>query len=528
MSVSRRELIAGAAALAWAARPAQAAEAAISIALSARAVGTLDPTKTVLGADNWACRQIFDTLVVPDDGTFAITPADFRPGLAETWESSPDARSWIFHLRPGVRWHQDQGEVTADDVVFSFGRLIDPSVVVSGKVLYGNIVSVEALDKLTVQFRLKRPDPLFCGSCAYTMSGNIVPRRAYTERGDAFGQNPVGSGAFAVDKVELNRGVTLRGFDGYFRGAPKVQQLQVRYILDTTARTLAFLSGQVDMIEGARTPGWMQSIAQRKPSIAFDLTKPGSVNTLHLNLTRKPLDDLRVRQALRIGIDSAALASAYAGLAGPMWGINPPQFAGSVKPEDLPPELRYAYDPDRAKKLLADAGFASGLTIQAFTSQREDYSAIMLMVQEQLRKIGVNLDLKIIDHTSMQNDNRRDLNSMALESSSYPPVPTQALLQQLSSRAVVKPDSTGGGNYSHYGVAMPGVDTLLEQALDEPNFARRAELCQAVERQVLRDLPDLGMITLSYVIARNPRVDLGYKVQSGYAYWPLHRARVVA
>jgi peptide/nickel transport system substrate-binding protein len=106
-------------------------------------------------------------------------------------------------------------------------------------------------------------------------------------------------------------------------------------------------------------------------------------------------------------------------------------------------------------------------------------------------------------------------------------VPTQALLEQLSSSAVVKPDSTGGGNFSHYGVAIPGVDALLERVLDEPDFARRAALCQDVERQVLRDLPDLGLLTLSYVIARNPRVDLGYPVTSGYAYWPLRRARVI-
>jgi peptide/nickel transport system substrate-binding protein len=529
MSIARRSLLAGlplAAGLLG--KRAEAADAGMSIALSARAVGTLDPTKTVLGADNWACRQIFDTLVVPEDGTFAITPAEFKPSLAQSWDSAADARTWTFHLRQGALWQKDQGEVTSDDVAFSFGRLIDPGINVSNKVLYANIATVEAVDKYTVRFTLKRPDPLFCGSSVYTMSANILPKRAYTERGDAFGQDPVGSGAYATERLELNKGVSLRGFDRHFAGAPIVKQLQVLYMLDTTARTLAFLSGQVDMIEGARTPGWMQSMQQRKPGITFDATKPGSINTLHLNLTRKPLDDLRVRQAIRCAIDSQALARAYGTMGGPMWGISPTDFAGSVSPDSLPPELRYPYDPERAKKLLAEAGFAGGLTIPAFTSQREDYSAIMLMVQEQLRKVGINLALKIIDHTSMQNDNRRDLNSMAMESSSYPPVPTQALLQQLSSSAVVKPDSTGGGNYSHYGVAIPGVDALLEKALDEPDFSRRAALCQEVERQVLRDLPDIGLLTLSYVIARNPRIDVGYPVKSGYAYWPLRRARIVA
>lgn len=531
MTLTRRrflELSGAAAALSAQAGPAQAAKDTIAIALAARAVGTLNPQTTTLGADNWACRQIFDTLVVPENGTFAIKPTDFRPNLAESWDSSPDAKTWTFRLRRGVKWHKGYGEVTADDVAFTYGRLLDPKIVVSNKVLYDNIASVAAKDSHTIEYRLKRPDPLFCGSSIYTMGGNILCRKAFEERGDKFGTDPIGSGAYEVERVDLSKGVYLKAFKDYFNGEAATPNLQVLYMLDTTARTLAFLSGQVDIIEGVRTPGWMQSIKQRKADTLFDGTKPGSVNTLLINLTRKPLDDLRVRQAIRCGIDSRAVAGAYGDMGGQMWGINPPQFAGSVSDKDLSPELRFPYDPDRAKKLLAEAGFGGGLTISCFTSQREDYSAIMLMVQEQLRKVGINLDMRIADHTSMHNDNRRDLNALALISSSYPPVPTQALLEQLSAKSVVKPDGSGGTNYSHYGVALPGVDGLLERVLDEPDFDKRVALCQDVERQVLRDLPDIGLLTLSYVTARNPRVDLGYEVKSGYAYWPLRTARLKA
>jgi peptide/nickel transport system substrate-binding protein len=151
----------------------------------------------------------------------------------------------------------------------------------------------------------------------------------------------------------------------------------------------------------------------------------------------------------------------------------------------------------------------------------------MLIIQEQLRAAGINLDLKIIDHATMHAENRKDRNTVALYSSSYPPVPTQPFLQWLSKAAEVKADGSGQDNYSHYGVALPGVDELLEKAQDEPDFDKRTALIQDVERQVLRDLPLLGIVTLSYVIARNPRVDIGYPVKSGYAYWPLNRARRV-
>lgn len=527
----RRKVLGSLAALPAVAGSTRAAAAAgrdtIAIALAARGVGTLLPSATTLGADNWACRQIYDTLVVPENGAFASTPAEFRPGLAERWESSADGKTWTFHLRRGTSWQKGYGEVTAADAAFTFGRLADPKALVSNRVLYENIAAVSAPESHVVQFRLKRPDPLFCGSAIYTMGGNILCRKAFEERGEErFAQDPVGSGAYEVERVDLAKGVYLRAFKDHFAGPAATPNLQILYLLDTTARTLAFLSGQVDIIEGARTPGWMQSIRQRKRDTLFDATKPGSVNTLQLNLTRKPLDDLRVRQAIRYAIDSHALAAAYGDMGGQMWGINPPQFPGSVSPANLPPELRYAYDPDRAKALLAEAGYAQGVRIAAFTSQREDYSAIMLMVQEQLRKVGITLDMKIIDHASMHNDNRRDLNSMAMQSSSYPPVPTQALLEQLSGNAVVKPDGTGGTNYSHYGAALPGVDPLLERVLDEPEFERRVALCRDVELQVLRDLPDIGLLTLSYVTARNPRVELGYPVTSGYAYWPLRTATV--
>ena len=196
--------------------------------------------------------------MIPDDGTFAVKPDDFRPNLAEKWESSPDAKTWTFHLRQGVRFHKGQGELSADDVVFTFSRQIDPKVVTSGKVLYANIADVTALDPLTVQFRLKRPDPLFCGSSIYTMGGNILPRKAFTERGDKFALDPIGTGAFVFERVDMSKGFTFSGNKDYFRGPPASGELRVLYILDTTARTLAFLSGQVDMIEGARTPGWME------------------------------------------------------------------------------------------------------------------------------------------------------------------------------------------------------------------------------------------------------------------------------
>ncbi|HEY4200840.1 MAG TPA: ABC transporter substrate-binding protein [Devosiaceae bacterium] len=537
MGLSRRDFLvqAGAAGAAVAVGsavgigPAAAQEKVLTIALAARAPAGLNPQQSGLtGGDNWGIAQVFDCLVNSDPGTFAIKPDDVRPELAESWESSADAKTWTYKLRAGVKFHKGYGEVTADDVTFTFGRLIDPKIVTAGKTLYSNIASVEAVDPMTVKFTLKGPDPLFNISTIATLTASIISKKAFEEKGeDGFKFDPIGTGPYQVLKVDPNSSVMYEANPDYFGGVAATKHLTISFIADTTARTLAFLSGQVDMIEGARTPGWIPGIQQRAANTKFDLTKPGSLNHLMLDLTKKPLDDLRVRQAIRYAIDNSAIAKAFGDSATPMVGMIPSQFEGGVKTDELPPELQYKPDVAKAKALLAEAGFANGVTISCFTSQREDYAAIMLMIQEQLRAAGITLDMQIIDHNTFHAQNVKGLNSITLNSSSYPPVPTQPLLDQISSKSEVKPDGSGGINFSHYGVAMPGADDLIAQALNEPDFAKRIAIVKQIEQKVLTDLPDMGIITLSYLIARNPRVDLGYEVKSGYAYWPLDKAKFV-
>ena len=500
----------------------------MTFALAARSPNSLEPAVVVQGADNWVNMQIFDTLVRPEDGTFAVTPGDFKPSLAESWTSSADGRTWTFQLRKGVKFHGGYGEMTSDDVVYTFERLLDPKRPVDRQPLYaGTLESITAEGPGTVVFKLKRPDPLFCGSILYTRGGCIVSRKASTERGDKHAMNPIGTGAYEFDRIDPANGVFLKAFAQHWEGPPGVPELRFSYILDTTARTLALLAGKVDMIEGVRAPGWIPSIQARKKDLQFDMTAPGSINTLHINMTRKPFDDLRIRQAVRYAIDKEAIAKSLAPMGKPMVGLMAPTYAGAVTDDELPPELRYKYDPDRAKKLLAEAGFASGLSFSNYMSTREDYSSNMLIVQEQLRKVGMNMDMSMIDHTTYHLNNRKNLNTLVMFSSSYPPTLAQIFIDQLAKESEVKADGTGGINFSHYGAVMPGIDGALEALDNEPTFDAIVKTVKQMEIQVLRDLPLISLGSLSYVIVRNPRIDLGYKVRSGYAYWPLKRARVV-
>ena len=529
--MNRREVLRAGSAAALAAslasvRPAAAQEAnVIRVGLAAGKPRHTDPNQVVQGADNWSTEQIYEQLVRPDDGTFAVKPEEYRPTLAVSWTASPDARTWSFKLREGVQFHKGYGEMTAEDVVYSFQRAMTTG---TNGPIYANIAEVTADGRYAVTIKLKNPDALFLGTSVFLNNASIVSKAAAEKLGAGFATDAVGTGPYELANFDPNGAITLKRFDGYWGPKAKIANIECVYIADTTARTLALLGGKIDMMEAVRAPGWVQSMLQRDKTLKIDMTAPGSFNTLHINLNRKPFDQLKVRQALMHAIDRKALAQGLAPMGGELACLQPAQFPGGFTLDQLPAELRYPHDPKKAKALLAEAGFPNGISFVTLCSKREDYASIMLLVQEQLRLAGFNMDLKIGDHTAYHADNRSDKNTLAMMSSSYPPIPTQLYTQQLSAAAEVQSDGKGGINFSHYGVAMPGIDALLAKAQAATNFAEYGEICRAIEIQVLRDLPLIGLSTLSFTMARRANLDLGYPVTGGYARWRLHRATKTA
>ena len=531
MGMNRRifvELTAATAAItAVGAAPAAAQDAdTLRMGIAANGPRHSDPNLTTQGSDNWATEQMYEQLVRPDDGRFALTPEEYLPTLATEWTNSDDAKTWKFKLREGVQFHRGYGEMTSEDVVFSYKRAIAEG---TNKTILSNIADVVADGPYDVTITLTAPDVNLLGTSIFNNNTSIISKKAYEEiGGEAFATDAVGTGPYELVKFDPESGTVLKRHEDYWGEKAKIANVECVYIADTTARTLALLGGDVDIIEAVRAPGWIDSILQRDPTMQIDMTVPGSFNTLHINLTRAPFDNLLVRQALMHAIDRPAVAAALAPMGGTMAGLQPDFFPAGFKIEDLPEELQYPYDPEKAKALLAEAGYPDGISFDSNCSQREDYSSTMLIVQEQLRAAGFNMNLIIGDHTAYHADNRSDKNTLAMHSSSYPPIPTQIYFQQLASRSEVKADGTGGGNYSHYGVAMPGIDDLLEQALSATDYESYLDACKKIELQVLRDLPLIGLSTLSFTAVRNARIDLGYPVESGYARWRFHRATKTA
>lgn len=534
--VTRRTVLQGTAAAAaamtvpLAPTPAAAqAKTTIRVALSATNVNSLDMRKSIQNADQFCSRQIFDALLDPPDGTFRLGYDEVMLELVEKWELSADSKTWTLKLKEGVLFHGDNGELTSDDVKFTFDQMLDPKWASTLRAFLSDLDRVEAPEKYVVKFVLKQPNPTFHAAALISLVGSVVPRKAFEAAPDKFSRNPIGSGPFVFAGIEPDRGVVLNAFDKYHGGRPKIDTVEVRYMVDPTARTLSFVKGELDIIEGARLPGWVEQVKQQRPDAIVDQTRPGSCNTFFFNLGKKPFDDIRVRKALRYGINRDIITTAFGGptgIAGLAWGVNPPEFPGGLKETDVPEELRYYYDPKKAKALLTEAGFGSGLKFSIIMTQREDYASLMLMIQDMWREIGVDMTINTVDHTTYHAQKAKDVNAIVLNSETFAPVPTQMLSTCYAASSTVKADGSGLGNFSHYGEKIPGIDDLLGQALAEPVLAKRQELVRRAELKVLQDMPAFTLCTLSFVFLRNPRVNLGYDVSAGYPRLRLANATV--
>jgi peptide/nickel transport system substrate-binding protein len=493
----------------------------------ARGLRTIDPHKSIQGVDNWAIIHIYDKLVDLPMWHFPKTLDELVPRLATSWSQTPDSKSFTFKLRQGVKFQKGYGEMTSEDVKFTFDRVRDSDRIGVVRPKFSNITEVVADDPYTVTFKLEQPDPLFPLGVLSDYDGSVMSKKAVADKGeDGIGKDPIGTGPYEMKTLfqDPSQGLLVTAYKDHWGDQPKTPNIQFTYIADTTARTLAILSGSVHMIEGVRAPGWVDSIKQRKSGMFYDVVSPGSFFSMQINLTAKPFDDVRVRQALFYGIDRDQIATAIAPISQRTYGVNPPSFPGGFTKETIPEDVAYKYDPDKAKDLLKQAGFPNGFSFNAYTSQREDYSAIMLMIQDQLRKINVDLKLDIKDHTAFHAEQESGDNTLAQQSSALAPVPTLPFVEWLSADATVKSDGSGGGNYSRYGVAIPGIDDLLKQALAEPDLEKRLKIVQQMDHKVLQDAAYMPVCDNGFLVVRAANVDLGYEVQSGYVNWPLTQA----
>ena len=479
--------------------PACASDIVLRVGFGPGEISTLDPHRASAMADKALVSWMFNGLVRFRPG--GADPADMEADLAERWERSADGLVWTFHLRPGVRFHGEWGTVTADDVVYSLRRAADARRSAFSSDFAG-VESVEALDEATVRIVLKYPDAHFLGRVSNYHGGHIVSRKASEQSGEAFGAQPVGAGPFAFVERRTQQYVRLAAHPAYFRGAPKIGAIEVRAIAFDSARELALASGEVDLIYGKREQRWVEA-ARRRPGVHVEIFGPGEFRSLHLNRRVPPLDDIRVRRALAAAIDVDELVR-YVGedVAAKGCSIVPPGYLG----EDC--SARYVFDPASAKALLAEAGLKGGFTLNAVVSNIQAQRPIMTIIQAQLARIGVRLEMQIVDHAAYQSRIRKDLSALVFYGAARFPVADAYLSAFFHSSAEVG-GPNAGTNFSHCAAA----DAQIEAARAAPDEATQRALWKEAQRLIMEDVCAIPLFDLRQVWARSDRLEFGYALK---------------
>ncbi|MGW6943763.1 ABC transporter substrate-binding protein [Streptomyces xanthophaeus] len=327
------------------------------------------------------------------------TPAlTTEPGLAQK-ATNPDPTTWVYDLRPGVRFH-DGRTMTADDVVFSLGRQTDPDNAAAWAQVFQNVTSVTATGPLQVTVKLKKPDSQFPQYMA-TAAGVVASKAAVEAAGKDYGTTGglACTGPFELGTWNKGQSIELNRFDQYWGTKAKSKKAVFRILTDPSARTNALLSGEVD--GGYLIP--TESYARLRDSGTGTLYFGEGLSTVNVNVTdmEGPLGDVRVRRALSLALDRTGFVKA--GLAGAGTATNSltTRAAWAAAPEHtlktafdgLPPT---GQDIEQAKALIKEAG-ATGKTLTMATSSiGQDVSLLATAVQAAGTRIGLDIRLKTI------------------------------------------------------------------------------------------------------------------------------------
>jgi len=493
--------------LALGAAPAFAADNILQVSAGGSDIATLDPDRATQTFDVVVVGWLYNALVRFRPGS--ADPKTLEPDLAERWERSPDGKSWTFHLRKGVKFHGTWGELTADDVVYSLARAADPKRSTFAPDFVG-IDKIEKLDDHTVRIDLKYPDPSFLGRVANYHGGNIISKKAAEALGDKFGAHPVGTGPFAFAEHVTQQYVRLVANADYFRGRPKLDGIMYRMIPADSARDLALASGELALIAGRREQRWVDT-TKRRPNTVVDIFDPGELRTLHINRAIPPLDDIRVRQVIAYAINVDDLVRFAGKDVGPRaCSVVPPGYLG----EDCSAGL-YPYDPQKAKALLAEAGHANGITLKVVVSNISAQLPVMEIIQAQLAKVGIKLEMSVVDHPTYQSQIRKDVSALVFYGAARFPVADTYLSEFYHSGAIVG-TPTGVTNFSHCAVADHEIEAARRAATKEQQLA----LWKEAQRKIHDDVCAVPLFDLKQVWAQSKHLDLGYKLEGSLSLGP--------
>ncbi len=446
----------------------------------------LDPRVGVDAQSERIDNLIFDDLLSRGDNL------DVAPGLAERWEI-PDPLTYIFHLHHGVRFH-DGRLLSSRDVKWTFDSLLQGKIRSTKAGVYRFVDHIDATDEDTVIFHMKEPSATLLWNLSDGAIG-VVPYGS----GNEVTAHPIGSGPFRFVSAETDKEVIVERNNDYWGEKAKLARVRFAVVPDATTRALELRKGSGDATINALTPDTVSAL-ERDPALAVERA-PGTVLAyLGFNLRDPVLKDVRVRQAIAYALDRRPMIEyLWRGEAQPARSILPPQ--SWAYDGDVP---LYDHDPEKARKLLDAAGYSltNGVRFHLTmkTSTDENTRLMVAVMQQQLREVGIALDIRSFEfatffadvtHGEFQMYGLRwiggnedpDIFEYAFHSAKFPP---------------------NGANRGFY--SDPRVDALIDQGRREVDPKVRKPLYAEIQRILAEELPYIDLWYLDNVLVHNKRV----------------------
>lgn len=484
------------------------AETVLNVGTLSNDANQLDPHVSTKSQDKILFPWIFNGLVRFKPGSADLN--EIEPDLAENWTTSDDGLTWTFKLRKGVKFHGGYGELTAEDVVFSLQRAGDKDISTAYK-NYADFASVTAPDKYTVKITLAKPIPSLLGMVTNYHGGYILSKKAVEKLGENFKTNPIGTGPFAFSEYQSKRQVTLVANQDYYLGTPKIDKIVYRYLPDESSRELAFKNGELDLIYGTREQRWVERIREDK-NVTVDIIGLGELRTLHMNTSHKPLDDLRVRQAIAHAVNREEMI-AFVGqdVARAAVSVVPQGYLGYTA--DVP---KYEHSLGKAKSLLKDAGYPDGITLKVIITKVASLRVPMEVLQAQLLKAGIRLDLEVVEHSAFHKLIREDASDLVLYGAARFPVADSYLTQFYHSDSIVG-TPTAVTNFSHCNVA----DAEITAARSASDAERQLKLWKTAQQKILQKSFSVPIFEQLIVWARTSDLDYGFEMKDSLSNGPI-------
>ncbi len=467
----------------------------------------LDPVHIQINADIWISLNIYDMLILP-----TLDGKGLKPGLATDYKLSDDGLSVTLHLRHDVKFG-DGSPITLEDVKWSLERAGNQDSGGTFAFLLSSLASVETAPPDTIIVHLKHPDPAILHALA-TFNAAIVPEHlvlgapgaTLEEKSKAFAEHPVGSGPFMVKSWTHNSEMVLARNPYYWQKAddgkplPYLDEIRLPIIPDDATRILKLKAGEIDATEFVP----LARVAEMKADPNINMILFPSEKVIYLNLDNRPtlpdgrknpMADAKVRQALNYATDKEALVQVLT------YGVG--TLSKSVMPMSTPLSysdgVPYPYDPDKAKQMLADAGYPNGFEVTSLVvAGTADDIAELSAVQQMWSQVGVTLKIQQVENATrnaLENDGKFEMETQLWTNDIDDP-------NEITSYFMYPPTIDS----NHTGFDDKDIQHWFEASQNEVDTAKRGALYKQIQQRYVADAPIIFLLEIPYPIATRKTV----------------------